>query len=79
MLTKVHWAIICHKVNDVMHLNPFIHGKRVVQVDLYDNKIVTSLQGEPKTVYTFDSARNKTYRDVVATIKLTNVTLLDRR
>jgi hypothetical protein len=77
MITKQQWAIICYKIQSVRHLQPFIQGKRVVDVDLFKNEIVTSLQGQPKTVYNFDSAKGKTYSDIMKSINLTSVSLAD--
>lgn len=77
MITKKQWAIICHLVHDIRHLEPFIHGKRVIKVDLFNNTITTSLQGEPPTVYNFDSAKGKNYRMIARSITCTKVTLMD--
>jgi hypothetical protein len=77
MLTKKHWSVICEKINDSKQFQPFIQGKRVVEVDLTNNIVVTSLQGEPRTVFTFDSAKDKTYSSVMRSIRLTNVSLFD--
>jgi hypothetical protein len=77
MLTKKHWSVICHKINQSRRFHPFIDGKRVVKVDLTNNIVVTSLQGEPRTVFTFDSAMDKSYSDIIRSVKLTNVSLFD--
>ena len=77
MLTKKHWSIICEKINDSKQFQPFIQGKRVVEVNLTNNIIVTSLQGESRTVFTFDSAKGKSYNSVMRSIRLTNVSLFD--
>jgi len=77
MITKQQWAIICYKIQSVRHLQPFIQDKRVVNVDLFNNEIVTSLQGQPKTVYNFDSAKGKTYDTIMRSVNLTSVSLAD--
>ena len=77
MLTKKHWSVICRKINQSRRFHPYIHGKRVVKVDLTNDIIVTSLQGEPRTVFTFDSAMGKSYSDILRSIELTNVSLFD--
>jgi hypothetical protein len=77
MITKKHWSIICHKINESRRFHPFIQGKRVVKVDLANDIVVTSLQGEPRTVFTFDSVIGKSYGDITRSVKLTNVSLFD--
>ena len=77
MITKKQWAIICHIVYDIRHLEPFIHGKRVTKVDLFNNTITTSLQGQPPTVYNFNSAKGKNYSTIARSIICTKVTLMD--
>lgn len=57
MITKKQWAEFCYDVQKAysLRMEPFIHGRRVIKVDTYDHKIITSIDGDPnKYVYTFE-------------------------
>jgi hypothetical protein len=77
MLTKKHWSVICEKINESKRFQPFIQGKRVVEIDLTNDIVVTSLQGEPRTVFNFDSAKDKSYKTILRSVELKNVSLFD--
>ena len=79
MITKKHWAIFCMDVQKAKGrgLSPFIQGKRVIEVDIYNNTITTSLQGETKTKYTYESCEGSTLKSLYHSVSLNHVSLAD--
>lgn len=79
MITKKHWALFCMDIQKAKgrNLEPFIHGKRVIDVDIYNNTITTSLQGEQKTKYTYESCEDITLKRLYRSVRLHSVTLAD--
>jgi hypothetical protein len=80
MITKKHWSVICKKIDESKRsgFEPFIDGKRVIEIDLINDIVVTSLYGEPKTIFNFDSAKDVSYNTILRSVKLTNVSLFDK-
>jgi hypothetical protein len=79
MITKKQWAQFCFDVQKVYgkRLQPFVHGKRVIDVDIYNNTITTSLEGQPKTKYTYESCGDITLRRLYRSVSLNRVTMAD--
>ena len=77
MITKQQWAKFCFDVHKARHSNlePYIHGKRVIEVDIFKNEILTSIAGEAKTRYKFDPNINISLKNLYRSTRLHNVTL----
>jgi hypothetical protein len=81
MITKQQWAYFCFAVQDAKYhrYEPFIQGKRVIEVDVYKNTITTSLAGQSRTVFKHDSCGERSLKEIYKSVELTRVTLADMK
>ena len=81
MNTKKQWARFCEDVRKAKQrgMEPYVRGDKVIDVQVYDNFIITKGTNGLRWKYDIGSVNDKSLLHIYRTVTLRNVTLADMK